>query len=231
MPLRIPLLAACALILAVPATAQVTFKSGVDLVRLDVRVVDEAGRPVTDLKAEEVVIEEAGATLPVVLFQRVTEPAESYVEAAMRAVTAQVSSNDAFPRGHLYILIFDQEHITPGNEQRARMAAEQFIRTRVRPSDRVALYAVPGPGPQIGFTADKTRALAQLASIRGMYQRTVSTPFGTMGIYEAHRLAQGDTKLLVDVYDRLLKESSGDIVRVDSGGGAKLLRLLQVRPQ
>ena len=58
MPLRIPLLAACALILAVPATAQVTFKSGVDLVRLDVRVVDEAGRPVTDLKAEEVVIEE-----------------------------------------------------------------------------------------------------------------------------------------------------------------------------
>ena len=107
MPLRIPLLAACALILAVPATAQVTFKSGVDLVRLDVRVVDEAGRPVTDLKAEEVVIEEAGATLPVVLFQRVTEPAESYVEAAMRAVTAQVSSNDAFPRGHLYILIFD----------------------------------------------------------------------------------------------------------------------------
>ena len=81
------------------------------------------------------------------------------MDAALRAVTAQVSSNEAFPRGHQYILIFDQQHITPGNEQRARMAAEQFIRRQVRPSDRVALFGVPGPGPQLGFTADKMRAL------------------------------------------------------------------------
>jgi VWFA-related protein len=130
--------------IAAPAAAQVTFKSGVDLVRFDVRVVDEAGRPITDIKPEEIVIEEDGKPLPIMLFQRVTEPGDSYADAAMRAVTAQVSSNEAFPRGHLYILIFDQEHITPGNEQRARMAAEQFVRTRVRSSDRVALYAVPG---------------------------------------------------------------------------------------
>src|SRR5690606_41678498 len=102
------------------------------------------------------------------MFQRVSEPAdESYQEEAIRAVTAQVSSNEAFPRGHLYILIFDQQHITAGNEQRARMAAEQFIKTRVRPSDRIALFAVPGPGPQVGFTADTTRVLGQLKSIRG----------------------------------------------------------------
>jgi VWFA-related protein len=148
-------------VLARPAQAQVTFKSGVDLVRFDVRVVDAAGRPITDIRPEEITIEESGKPLPMMLFQRVTEPAESYVDAAMRAVTAQVSSNDAFPRGHLYILIFDQEHITAGNEQRARMAAEQFIRTRVRPSDRVALFGIPGPGPQIGFTAAKNRDLSQ----------------------------------------------------------------------
>ena len=34
----------------------------------------------------------------------------------------------------LMILIFDQEHISPGNEQRARRAAEDFIRRRVRPA-------------------------------------------------------------------------------------------------
>jgi len=188
-----------------------TFKSGVDLVRFDVRVVDERGRPISDLRPEEIVIEENGRALPVMLFQRVTEPAESYVDAALRAVTAQVSSNEAFPRGHLYILIFDQQHITAGNEQRARMAAEQFIRRRVRPSDRVAVYGVPGPGPQVGFTADKTRALKGLASVRGSYQRTVSTAFGTLGIYEAHRLVQGDERLAAQLLERMATETGTDI--------------------
>lgn len=204
------------------ARSQVTFKSGVDVVRFDVRVVDEAGRPITDLKREELIIQEDGAPLPVVLFQRVTEPSESYVEAAMRAVTAQVSSNDAFPRGHLYILIFDQEHITAGNEQRARMAAEQFIRTRVRPSDRVALYGIPGPGPEIGFTADRTRAMKQLDSIRGGYERTVSTAFGTMGIYEAHRLVQGDEKLVADILTRNAGQAGLDVGNSeDIGAGGR----------
>ena len=191
---------------------QVTFTTGVDLVRFDVRVTDSAGRPITDLRPDEVVITEGGAVMPTVLFQRITEPAGTYVDAAVRAVTAEVSSNDAFPRGHLYILIFDQQHITPGNEQRARLAAEQFIRTRVRPSDRVALYAVPGPGPQLGFTADRARAIAELSSIRGSYQRTVTTPFGRLGLYEAHRILDGDEKLIADTLDRLTTEGSADLL-------------------
>ena len=183
--------------------APVVFRSGVDLVRFDVRVVDDAGRPLQDLKAEELEIYEDGRRLPIVLFQRVTEPAESYVDAALRAVTAEVSSNEAFPRGHLYILIFDQEHITPGNEHRARLAAEQFIRRRVRPSDRVALFAIPGPGPQLGFTADRSRVIKELATIRGSYQRIVSSALGEMAVYEAHRLAQGDERLIADVTARM----------------------------
>jgi VWFA-related protein len=221
-PLRSLLVAAVFLSALLPgpdriARAQgVTFKSGVDLVRFDVRVVDEAGRPITDLKPEEIVIAEAGRKQPVLLFQRITEPAESYVDAAMRAVTAQVSSNDAFPRGHLYILLFDQEHITPGNEGRARMAAEAFIRRNVRPSDRVALFALPGPGPQLGFTADKMRAVNELATIRGTYQRVFASALGTMAIYEAHRLVQGDEKLAVDMIERMSTQSGADVA-VGSG--------------
>ncbi|HEY0872531.1 MAG TPA: VWA domain-containing protein, partial [Vicinamibacterales bacterium] len=220
MSTRVLLLAAAALLFAPPVSAQVTFKSGVDLVHFDVRVVDETGRPITDLKPEEIIIEEDGKRLPIMMFQRVSEPAdESFQEESIRAVTAQVSSNEAFPRGHLYILIFDQEHITPGNEQRARMAAEQFIRSRVRPADRVALYAIPGPGPQMGFTADQMRAIDALGSIRGTHQRTTSTPFGTMALYEAHRLVQGDVKLLADVLERMQKEAGGDAISGDRGAG------------
>lgn len=215
-------LAAACLTGAVPAwaqTSQVTFKSGVDLVNVDVRVTDAAGRPITDLRQDEIQILEDGRALPVVLFQRIAEPSASYVDAAMRAVTAEVSSNDAFPRGHLYVLIFDQQHITPGNEQRARIAAEQFIRMRVRPSDRVALFAVPGPGPEIGFTADKPRAIAALDAIRGSYQRTTQTVFGSLGLYESHRIAQGDEKLLADTLERLSNEGAGDVLGVNDTGG------------
>ena len=200
------------------AQAQATFKSGVDLVRWDIRVVDASGRPITDLKPEEIQIIEDGRPLPIVLFQRVTEPAESYVDAALRAVTAEVSSNDAFPRGHLYILIFDQQHITAGNEQRARIAAEQFIRMRVRPSDRVALFAVPGPGPQIGFTADKTLAIAALDAIRGSYQRVSPSAFGTIGLFEAHRILQGDEILITNTLERLVKEGAADVLGLSDAG-------------
>jgi VWFA-related protein len=199
-------------------SGQATFKSGVDLVRFDVRIVDENGRPITDLRQDEIVVEENGKALPLVLFQRVTEPAESYVEAALRAVSAQVSSNEAFPRGHLYILLFDQQHIMPGNEARARMAAEQFIRRRVRPSDRVAVYAVPGPGPEVSFTADRVRAIQALDTVRGMAQKTVDSAFGRMTVYEAHRVVQGDVKLMGDLLVRMAAESGTDVVT--AGGDA-----------
>jgi VWFA-related protein len=218
--LRLFSVAGFALALASSASAQ-TFKSGVDLVRFDVRVIDDGGRSIPDLRPEEIEIYENGKLLPVVLFQRVTEPAESYVDAAIRAVTAEVSSNEAFPRGHLYILIFDQQHITPGNEQRARLAAEQFIRKRVRPSDRVALFAIPGPGPQIGFTSDRMRAISELAGIRGSHERRVASPLGEMTAFEAHRVVQGDEKLISDLTARLAEGLGSD---VSVGGGDGTLR-------
>jgi len=222
------LVAASFAVMTAVAAAQQPFKSGVDLVRFDVRIVDDAGRPVTDLRPDEIEIYEDGRLLPIVLFQRVTEPAESYVDAALRAVTAEVSSNEAFPRGHLYILIFDQQHITPGNEQRARMAAEQFIRRRVRPSDRVALFAIPGPGPQIGFTADKMRAIKELDTIRGGHERAITTTLGPMTAFEAHRVVQGDERLIIELTARMAAALGSDVAiagGIDpAAGGARLTR-------
>jgi hypothetical protein len=140
--LRLSCFAVVSLAAASIAAAQ-TFKSGVDLVRFDVRVVDDGGKSITDLRPDEIDIYENGKRLPIVLFQRVTEPAESYVDAAVRAVTAEISSNEAFPRGHLYILIFDQEHITPGNEQKARRAASSSSAGRC--ARRIASRSSPCP--------------------------------------------------------------------------------------
>ncbi len=191
--------------------AQNVFRSGVDVVRFDVRVTDGSGRAITDLKPDEIQIVEDGRPRPILLFQHVQEPAGLYREAALRAVSAEVSSNQGTPRGHLYILVFDQHHITAGNEQIARRAAEAFIAKRVRPLDRIAIFGVPGPGPQLGFTADKTRAVAELQKVHGTLERNMTTALGRLTQEEAYQIASGNDRVTSDVVARVATEGTADV--------------------
>jgi VWFA-related protein len=146
---------------------------------------------------------------PVLLFQHVAAPRTTYAEAAQRTIAGQVSTNQGSPRGHVYVLVFDETHIRAGHEQRARAAAERFLRTRIRPGDRVALYSLPGPGPQIEFTADVTRVLRALGSVRGTAEETGSAgavgPAGAMRIHEAYEITRGHQTIL----DRHIAEAMG----------------------
>jgi VWFA-related protein len=197
------------------------FRSGVDVVRFDVRVTDGSGHAITDLKPGEIQIVEDGRPRPVLLFQHVQEPAGAYSEAALRAVSAEVSTNQGMPRGHLYILVFDQHHITTGNEQIARRAAEAFITRRLRPSDRVAVFGLPGPGPQLGFTADPTRAVAELQKVRGALDRNMTTALGRLSQQEAYEIASGNDRVTVNVLSRISTEGSSDVAPLATLGRAQ----------
>lgn len=183
-----------------PGPQAPVFRSGVDLVRVDVRVTDDEGRPVADLRPDEVQIKEEGALRPVLLFQHVEAPRGTYAEAAQRTIAAQVSTNQGSPRGHVYVLVFDESHILLGREQRARRAAERFLRTRVRPGDRVALYALPGPGPRIEFTSDVARVLKALPAVRGAGEESGATATGgtltSLRTDDAYEIARGNAQVL-----------------------------------
>ena len=196
---------------------QPVFRSGADLVRFDVRVTDASGRPLRDLRPEEIEIVEDGQPRPILLFQHIDEPAGTYAEAALRSVSAEVSSNRGAPRGHLYLLVFDQQHIAPGNEQIARHAAEAFIKSRVRPSDRIAIVGVPGPGPQLGFTADRTRAAAELLKVRGSLERIVTSPAGKLSVHEAYEAASGNDIVISGILTRQSVDLSGDVGATRTG--------------
>src|SRR5690242_6217170 len=150
-----------------------TFKAGVDLVRLDIQVTGADGRAVKDLRQDEIEVVENGVNRPVLLFQHIEEPDETPTEIARHTIVGEVSTNQGAARGHLYMIVFDQAHIAPGNEQRARQAAKRFVQTRIRPGDRVALYALPGPGPQIAFTADLRRVASAIDEIHGTAESPV----------------------------------------------------------
>ncbi|MEZ5292731.1 MAG: VWA domain-containing protein [Vicinamibacterales bacterium] len=219
---------ACAALLAAPLLARAgqapadqtpVFRTGVEIARLDARVLDGAGRPVKDVRQDEVTVLENGQPRPVVFFQHVDEPDAPYVEVASRTIGSEVSTNRGAPRGHLYVLVFDQQHITAGNEQRARLAAERFLRTRIRPGDRVALAAFPGPGPRLTFSADVERAIAELPKVRGDLERTGIGALGSMTTYEARQIIRGNDLVLSQVATRLAAES-GTTDTTRTGGAA-----------
>lgn len=187
------------------------FRSGVDLVRMDVRVVDGDGRPVTDLKPEDLEVVEGGRVRPIALLQHVVEPSGTYLEVARRTIGADISTNRGAPRGHLYVIVFDQNHITPGNEQRARMAAERFLKTRVRPGDRVALYALPGPGPHVPFTGDTRAIQSQLIAVRGGLDKESFGTMGGMTLFEAFEITRGNDTILQRVVGRANADPSTDL--------------------
>jgi VWFA-related protein len=194
-----------------------SFTAGVELVRLDVRVTDAEGRPIRDLRQDEVEIIENGDSRPIVLFQHIEEPPESYAETASHTVAGEVSTNQGAARGHLYVLVFDQLHLSPGNEQRARQAAQRFVRTRLRPGDRVALYALPGPGPQIGFTGDARRIASELVRVRGMAEPQAFGVLGSMTLLEAFQIVRGNDQVLRHVAERLQAQSgAADLLRRDN---------------
>ncbi|MCY4074083.1 MAG: VWA domain-containing protein [Acidobacteria bacterium] len=191
------------------------FTAGVELARLDVEVTDGRGRPIRDLRAEEVEIEEGGVRRPVALLQHVRAPLGTYAEAAQRTVGGDVSTNRGAPRGRLYVFAFDQSHISPRNEQVARRAVERFLRSRVRPGDRVALYALPGPGARVGFTGDVNRVIAALPNLSGSRERTRFTGIGEIREFEAFEIDRGNREVLQQVLLRLSEEAGFGVSAMD----------------
>jgi VWFA-related protein len=200
--------------------AQPVFRSGAEIVRLDVRVLDAQGHPVRDLRADEIEVIEEGQSRPILLFQHIEEPSGPYADVARRTIAGEVSTNLGAPRGHLYVLIFDQQHIETGHEQRARIAAERFLRTRVRRGDRVALYALPGPGPQIDFTGNVDRAASELIRVRGSLERVSPGALGAIRIHEAYEIVRGNQEVLTRVVDRLASQQTG--TDTASSGAARI---------
>ncbi|TAK14021.1 MAG: VWA domain-containing protein [Acidobacteria bacterium] len=172
------------------------FTATANVARLDVQVVDASGRPIPDLRADEVHVIEGGSKRPVLLIQHIAEAGRTYAESAMRTIASEVSTNQGAPRGQLYVLLFDQEHITAGAEQKVRLAAERFIKEKIQPQDRVAVYGVPSPGPSLSFTNNTRAAIDQLQSVRGGMNRMNASMQIEMTDYEAFAIQRGSEAVM-----------------------------------
>jgi VWFA-related protein len=169
----------CALIVALLAGApfwraalaqQQVFRTGVDLVLVDVSVVDRDGRPVGDLTPPDFAVTVDGKPRPIVSaqFMSLVRP-EDDQRTETPLPSAPFSSNAETRAGRLVLLAVDQLHLQPGAAMAAAKAIEAFLDRLSRP-DRVGLFAFPDNGPRISFTADHRRVRDALPRIAGRAQ-------------------------------------------------------------
>src|SRR6185436_11378269 len=91
-----------------------TFRTGVDLVAVDVSVVDRNGRPVDDLLAPDFVVKIDGAARRVVSADLVKVDVETERKRQVADKTQNFyTSNLTPPKGRRIVLAIDQVHIGP----------------------------------------------------------------------------------------------------------------------
>jgi VWFA-related protein len=153
-------IAAVALALTAPVSAQgpqPTFRSGIDLIRLDVQVVADDGTPVGDLTENDFEIRVDGKPAPVrtLRFLDLTSRETPSIE----LTSADVSTNAAPTRGRLTVIVIDEDNLPDDT-----LPLMEGLRTYLKglgPSDQAALVVLPRPGIWQDFTHD-TGALGAL---------------------------------------------------------------------
>ena len=178
-----------------PSAGQAKFKTESEVVAVDVSVLDRDGRPVDNLTPRDFRILVDGQP------RRITSA--EFVRQAPSARTAPpspyYSSNLHAANGRLVMLVVDQGSISPGRVRAVAESAARFLK-RLSPVDRVALFAIPGPGPQINFTANHELIQAQLPKISG--QATATPGLQRVSVGEAMRIDGGDQMALNATADR-----------------------------
>jgi VWFA-related protein len=134
-------------------TPQATFKSGVDLVDVDVSVLDEHRHPVKGLTAADFTVYEDGKPRPIAAFTPVDLPPREIPTAPwMDAIAPDVATNRFPSEGRLVVLLMDR-FIATDQRPIARMIGEAAI-GQLRHGDLAAVVFSTHGIPQ-NFTSDR----------------------------------------------------------------------------
>jgi len=192
-----------------PAAAdgqQPTFRTGVDVITVDVGAVDSRGQPVTDLHAPEFTVKIDGQVRRVV-----TADLVKYDYAPDNGITRRpapkqqefetlYTTNIRQPEGRMIMIAVDQMNIRPGAARPILESAARFL-DRLNPADRVAFVSYPEPGVVVDFTSDHQRLRLAMQKVIGTQSRFVGRR--NIGLVEAIDIAQkGDDRRMQEVTNR-----------------------------
>jgi VWFA-related protein len=119
---------------APPVASPPAFRTGTAVVLLDVVIRDRKGRPIPDIRPEEVEVYEDGVKQKVDSFRWVA------TEAPVEGATAPATVPDAARQINLVSLVFDQ--LDPEGRRLAAKAATSFLEKALRPNTWVAVFQI-----------------------------------------------------------------------------------------
>jgi VWFA-related protein len=179
-----------------PAAQSAVFRSGIDLVTVDVSVHDADGRPVEGLGVEDFVLEVDGRPRRLVSAQYIARPAAA--ERHLASGPLDYSSNDRVNAGRFVVIAVDERHIRRLEGAPALRAAAAFVET-LDPSDLVAVTGLARPGPLVA-TTDRRAARRAIERLLGEGDGFVGS--FSLGVAEALAIADGHRARLDEVVRR-----------------------------
>jgi VWFA-related protein len=153
-----------------PPAAPQTFRSGAQIVEVDVRVLGKDGKFVTDLGLADFEISEDGVPQKiqsVVLIGRDPAPAAPLAPSAPAPVAPFAPLAPLAPgaQPQTWVFVFDTTHLGAGPLQRARSAVVEFIRNRFRTGDLGGIVA-DGKLGNNRFTSDRAELLKAAENVK-----------------------------------------------------------------
>jgi VWFA-related protein len=146
------------------------------LVGVSLVATDKRGKPITDLKQDEIEVDDNGRKQQLTVFHHAATEASSSGQTPEPSLpsdtfTNAASSADAGPGGaakespELLILLLDESHLAFADLNRARQEVLRFLKAS-RPNTRIALYALNEQGFRVlqDVTQDHALVMARLAA-------------------------------------------------------------------
>jgi VWFA-related protein len=185
---------------------QPTFRTGVDVITVDVGAIDSRGQPVTDLHAPEFTVKIDGQARRVITADLVKYNYTPDTGAPRRPAPKRqefetlYTTNITQPEGRMIMIAVDQMNIRPGAARPILDSAARFL-DRLNPADRVAFVSYPEPGVVVDFTGDHQRVRLAMQKVIGTQSRFVGRR--NIGLVEAIDIAQkGDDRRMQEVTNR-----------------------------
>jgi VWFA-related protein len=144
------------------------FKSGVDVLSVDVQVVGKGGHPITGLGSDAFVVTVAGKKRRVVSAELVDvhQAAKAQLAAAPPAPRAPMAAETPAPsNGPTYFLTIDCLSFEPTQTVPVIKMAKSFV-SRLGPGERIGVFAYP-TGPKVEATTNREEVLKALDQVYG----------------------------------------------------------------
>lgn len=173
----IPLLAFAVSLLA----GQQVFRSGTELVEVDVVVLDTAGRVVRGLTAADFELYDEGKPQEVSTFSFVEVEPSAIDAGGTTAVEPGISSSNIHRAAAIYLIVIDHIFSPPQRSDRIREAARDFVRDHMRPGDLGAVIHLGLSTKGVEFSGSKPQLLAAIDGVSGSAGYSGQNPTPPLG--------------------------------------------------